>query len=323
MFTRPASPTRRLPIRALAATALAVACSPEVPVPGAPNDTIATADSVRTFSGRFFERNVVFLTTRADSTLVVPWLMTARTRPGSVDRTARGLLARSGTWESFFSASWESPPTRVPWRILPHGSMRLVVGDQEDLDRIVFEEGARQLHVVLGDALVEWSGQGGETFRLVEGALLLSAQRVPGIVLDMARARRASDPRAGDWLVLTSGDSLQVALHDPEGGAEPGPGGWRGWARLGSEEIRWPSLAVEWSATRAFEPARREVPARWTVRSAAGEVTGTLESRAAELIAGEGEGPQLPVDAFFEVAGTLEVRERAYPVHGFLRHEQR
>ena len=322
-MTAPPSHTSRRSVPVLALTLLAVACSEEAPRPDAPDDTATVSDSARTFAGRVFERNVVFLTTRADSAILVPWLVSARTRPGGVDRSARGLLARSGTWEAFFDASWESPPTRVPWRILPHGRMRLIVGDEEDLDRIVFEEGARQLHVVLDDALVEWSGQRGETFRIVEGALLLSSQRVPGVVLDMARARRAGDRPPGDWAVLTSGDSLQLVVYSPEARPPGAPGTWRGWARLDGTDLHWPSVTVEWTGTRGFEPARREVPVSWSLASSAEELTGALEVRGAELRAGEGEGPQLPVDALFDVGGTVTVGGRTYPVRGLLRHAQR
>ena len=126
-----------------------------------------------------------------------------------------------------------------------------------------------------------------------------------------------------DWAFLTSGDSLQLVLYSPRANPPGAPGGWRGWARLRDGDIQWPSLTVDWRGTRAFEPARREVPMGWTVTSAANELTGTLEVRASELHAGEGEGPQLPVDALFDVAGTVVVQDRSFAVRGFLRHEQR
>lgn len=324
VMTNPLTPIHAIPAALLLTAALATACTSEPPSSDRSEPTTdATQDTGRTFVGHGFERNVVFLTTRSDSAIVVPWLVTARTRPGGVDRTARGFLARNGAWEPFFQSTWETSPTRVPWRILPRESMRLIVGDEENLDRIVFEEGSRQLHVILEDALVEWSGQRGETFRLVEGSLLLSSQRVAGIALDMARARRADDGPLGGWAFLTSGDSLQVVLHSPRARPPGAVGAWRGWARTANEaELQWPALTLAWESTRAFEQARREVPSSWSLASPDGELRGAIEAQSSWLDVGEGEGPQLPVDALFEVGGTVTLDGGDYPVQGLVRYEQ-
>ena len=170
--------------------------------------------------------------------------------------------------------------------------------------------------------LAEWTGPRGESFRLLEGSLVLSNTRVPGFVLDMARARRVRDPEGGDWGVLLAGDSLQVILHAPEASASPAPGRFRGWARMGLEEYHWPELTVTWSETRAFERARRDVPVSWRVSSPDGEMDAELAVRTAQIEAAAGEGPQLPVEALFEVEGTVRIGESSYSVRGLLRHFQ-
>jgi hypothetical protein len=300
-----------------------VSCSREpAEAPASEPEAAADTATAESFQGRIFERSIVFLTPRRDSLLMVPWLLTAHTVPGGVRRDVRGLLARADTWEAFLSESWETPPTRTPWRLLPSTQMRLIVGDGDRVEEILFDEGLRQLEVALAEPLAEWSGQRGETVRLLRGSLVLAATRVPGLVLDLSRGRAAREGAGGDWAVLVDGDSLRLVLHAAQF-LEPGStGAFRSWALLGEQELEWPSVTVTWTETRAFERARRDVPVQWSATSSTGDLSVELTVRNAEIQAGEGEGPQLPVDALFDVEGTVRMGENVYPVRGLLRHTQ-
>ncbi len=298
------------------------ACSGSEPNPGRTASQTGDTAPTGNFRGRFYERSFVFTTLTGDSAFLVPWLMSMRTRPGAVEREAHGFLARSGTWEEFYSERWESPPSRAPWRILPHGSLRIIVGQGDAIDGILFEEGSRELELEMDDALQEWTGPRGETFQLQKGAAYLSDRRVDGLVLDVVRGRGADEPEPGDWAFLTSGDSLQVVLESPELAAPGTVGAYRGWARLDFRNLQWPSVTVDWTEVRAFQPARRDVPVAWTVSSDDDDVSGVLGVKTTQIHAGDGPGPVLPVDALFEVAGTLEIQGRAYPVRGLFRHSR-
>ncbi|MFG1690665.1 DUF1499 domain-containing protein [Gemmatimonadota bacterium] len=283
----------------------------------------AEAPDASVFHGREYERYVVFMTSQGDSTLVVPWLFSSQAVPGGVQRETRGWLARGGSWEPFHSDAWETSPSRAPWRILPHGPVRLIVGPGDALEGVVYESGARLLEVGPGELLVEWRGQRGETYRVQEGVALLSNQRIDGVVMDLARARAAGDPVPGDWLFLISGDSLYFFVDSPDGGTEGGSASYRGWAQLDFRELQWPEILVEWEEVRAFEPARRDVPLRWSIATADGDMEGTLLIQSSNMEVGTGEGPLLPVDAFFEVEGSIRVEGGEYPVRGLVRHIQR
>ncbi|MFC1791193.1 hypothetical protein ACFL0I_01845, partial [Gemmatimonadota bacterium] len=74
---------------------------------------------------------------------------------------------------------------------------------------------------------------------------------------------------------------------------------------------------------RPFEPARRDVPMGWEISSPLGELEGVLAVVAPFLKVGEGEGPVLPVDALYQVAGTVILEGREFPVQGLIRHLQR
>lgn len=313
---------RLFPVGALLALALA-SCSPESPPRGAPGIAPEEVNAGGAVQGNVFERAVVFVTATGDSTLIVPWLFTARTKPGGVERTARAWLARGGEWEPFFQESWETEPTRVPWRLHPRGALRLVMGDGEAVEALVFEGGPRQLEVNLAATRVEWSGSQGETYLVADGAAVLADRRLPGLVLDLARARRGDTQAGGDWAFLMSGDSVQVVLSGTDGTAN-GQGPFEGWGRLqDGRELPWRDLAVSWVETRAFEAARRDVPVRWRFADDGGEMAADLVALATHIEAGEGEGPLLPVDALFEVSGTVRVGEATYPVRGLVRHAQR
>jgi hypothetical protein len=278
----------------------------------------------RNFQARHYERHIVFLTFQGDSTLIVPWSFSARTRPDGVDREVRGWLARSETWDAFLWERWEAPPNSAPWRILPHGPVRLVVGAEDAVETILFQEGGRNLEVSPGELLVEWSGQRAQTFRIHEGRIVLSDQTVEGHVLDVSRAWQAGNEPPGDWGILLSGDSLQVVLEDPGGDPAGDPAGRAYTLRARIEFLtrEWRDVRLTWSELRAFEPARRDIPMSWEIETEEGDLSGSLDATAPYLEAGEGEGPMLPVLALFEVVGTLSFGGGDYPVRGLIRHSQ-
>lgn len=285
--------------------------------------TDGEAGAERNFQGRIYERNFVFTTLGRDTAFVVPWLFTVRTRPGGVERHIRGWLARGETWDAFYDEVWEGPPSRAPWRILPRGPLRLVVGENDAVENIVFEAGPRALELELGEALAEWAGPEGETLRIHDGSLYLADRRLPGLILDMARSARADQPAPGDWMFLVSGDSLQMVVERPFT-ARTAPADslatYRAWARLDFRTLQWPEVRVTWSEVRSYEPARRDVPQAWTLSGGEPALAGTITAETARLQAGDGAGPTLPVDAVFLVAGDLVLQGRTFPVRGFVRH---
>jgi hypothetical protein len=299
-------------------------CEPGVPPP--PETATIEADTTtvgRNFDARSYERHIVFLTVRGDSTLLVPLSFSARTQPGGVSREIRGWLARGETWDPFLAEKWDSPPNSAPWRILPRGSVRLIVGQGDALETILFQEGGRNLEMNLGELLVEWSGQQAQVYRVHEGSLTLSDQTVEGNLLDLTRAWAADDEPPGDWGFLVSGDSLHAVMEDLQPGVGPEGGAFTVRARVSFLDRQWQGVRFVWSEVRAFEAARRDVPLGWEIQSLEGDLEGTLTSTTPFLEAVEGEGPVLPAEGLFLVSGTLTLDGADYPVHGFIRHRQR
>jgi hypothetical protein len=299
------------------------ACGEPDPEP-VPTDTpgqASTAPSAGT--ERIYERSFAFVAQLGDSLLLVPWVLRHEARPDSVAREASAWLARGGTWESFYDEAWRTPATQAPERVLPHGALSLVVRDGDLIDGLVYQDGPRNLEIVMGEVLAAWVGPGGETFDVLEGAAYLSEERIDGLVVDVSRSWTPAEPPTGDWAFLVSGDSLRMVMAaDIEHGLDDEPV-YRVWAQRGLEDTVWPEARVTWSGRQAFPPARRDVPTAWTVSTRDGSLRGSLESVSAEIRARDGAGPLLPVRALFHVAGTLTADGGSFPVQGILVHQRR
>lgn len=300
---------------------LAAACGEDPgPAPGGPAEAGAPADTADATPRRSYERSVVFVSVTGDSLFVVPWILEATTVPGGVERAARGWLARNGAWDSFLQASWTSPPNREPWQIIPNGPFRILVGEGDRLDRIYYDGGNRALEISLEESLAEWTGNRGGSFHVLEGGLVLGDRRVPGRILDASQGIRVSEGSLGDWLYLLSGDSAAVVIQAPLYSEDEMA--YQGWARDGDQDLQWPEVRVSWEESRAFEPARRDVPSRLSIQTPSGSLAGELMVMTMQIQAGEGPGPLLPVDGVMEVEGVVRIQGRELPVRGILRHRQ-
>lgn len=300
---------------------LTVGCGDPAPAESGTDAPAAEGvDSVPQAPRRNYERSLVFISTTGDSLLVVPWILEATTVPGGVDRAVRGWLARNGAWEQFLRDAWRSPPNREPWRILPRGPLRILVGQGDRLDRIFYEGGSRRLEVSLDETEAEWTGNRGGSFNVMEGGLVLGDRRVPGRVLDVSQGIRVREGSLGDWIFLVSGDSLTLVAQAPLYQEEEMS--FQGWARDGFQDLQWPELVVEWAERRAYEPARRDIPSVITIRSPSGNLQGELQVVSMQLETRAGPGPILPVDGIMDVEGTLRIQGRELPVRGILRHRQ-
>jgi hypothetical protein len=275
------------------------------------------------FEGRIYERDFVFAAVDGDSVFIVPWMMLATETPDTVEREAHAWLSRGGVWDAFYDERWATPVDQEPTLLLPHGGLSLLVREGGVIDGLVFHEGPRSLEIILDQVGASWTDARGGSFEVLTGAAYLADQRIDGMILDVTRGSVTGRPTGGDWAFLLSGDSAQFVLAaDEEHGRDAEPL-YRGWGDLGEEEVAWPEVRVDWRRTEAFPPARRDVPVEWTISSADGSVQGELQAVSAEIRAGEGPGPLLPVRALYEVTGELRGANGSWPVHGVLVHERR
>ena len=302
---------------------LLAACGEAAPDPPTETDGNTPGAAVTGRQIPTYERSIAFAGFVGDSAFLVPWVMRTSAGPDSVVREAYGWLGRRGTWDAFYAERWTTPPTRAPARILPHGSLRLLVQEGDVVDGVIFGDGARRLELAMGGMWATWGGPRGESIELMEGVAYVADQRVEGAIIHMARASGDASPPGGDWAILVSGDSMHLVLAaDAEEGGDTQPV-YRGYAHDGDSERVWPDLEVTWMATEAFPPARRDVPVEWRISSADGSMSGDLAVLSSDIRAGVGPGPLLPVRALYDVEGEIAVREGTYRVRGLLVHERR
>lgn len=306
----------------LLATALA-ACGDREQPPATGTAGVAPAADSGNFVRRVYERNFVFASLEGDSVFFVPWLMQATEHPDSVRREARAWLSRGGVWDGFYAERWATPPSRATTRIVPHGALGLLVGDEGAIDGVIFEDPPRSLEIILGEATSPWTGSRGGSFHVLTGSAYLADRRIDGMVLDMARGATGAEVPGGDWGFLLSGDSAHFVFSaDEEHGGDRVPS-YRVWGRHDGEEFGSASVGFEWNRTEAFPPARRDIPVEWEFESDDGLLSGRLEAVSAEIQPGEGPGPLLPVRAVYEVTGELEAPQGRFSVHGIVVHERR
>jgi len=269
-------------------------------------------------AGTTYRRTVVFVGSSRDSSMYVPWEFTNRVEPDRILRSTRGWLGRAGEWRLFVEDDWSTETTRTPWRILSRGSARLIVGMDDALREIYFQEGVRDLSVRLGEVIAEWSGQRGETYRLLNATSRLAGVETSGLVLDALTARPNDAEEAAELALVTGGRRFQLLLADSEG-----PDPYRAWARLDAETYSWPEVDVAWPELYTFERARRDIPVVWTISSSDPELAGRFEAVSSHQHTMRGTGARLPALGVYEITGSVTVGSERIEVSGFLRHFQR
>lgn len=296
---------------------MAAACSGEPGNPGSmrvEGPALAPPDSL---AGNRYERHLAFFALEDESPLVVAWSFSANTREDAVDREARIWLARGGVWDAFHQSSWETPAARAPWRIIPHEGVRIIVGERDALTALLYRGAGRELEMWLGEALAGWTSRPGELIQMREASTILSDNAVAGTLVDLSFARQASGATPGSWALLISED-IQVFLRGPFDAAADST--FYGWGTLRARNFDWPSVVVTATRSRAFEPARRDVPVAWRFQSPDADLTGRIEAMSTHMEAGEGPGPQLPLIAISEVEGSIVIDTVPHRVRGVLYH---
>ncbi len=341
---------------ALAAVVLlAPACGGESePEPAAPEADLPATDPQEPSPPEgqaIYERSLVFVSgpqpqsasAEADSTVVIPWSFRSLTVE-DLDIRERGVwLGGVDGWEALAveADTGQASPASLgpPWRIVPGRRVRMVVAPGDVLEALIFRGEGRELEARPGVVLSEWTRPPREAVRIHRGSAILPADApsgvpagvVEGFLADLALPLGSGTAPEADWIFVHGGEALQAVLVERPDPVQEGVHAFRGWVRIGEEEVTWEEVALRWDEVRAYEPARRDVPARWSLHldpfdpddeEAPPRLAGYLEAVSSHLTTGPGDGPLLPVQGFFRLRGELVLSGDTTVVTGVARHRQ-
>lgn len=275
-----------------------------------------------------FDRRLVFIgSDEADSLAVI---FDFATLDGStiLERYAFAWLSRGLNPEQFLALDWKTEPIREPWRLVPHGPLRLLVGDGE-FETLLFRHEAGDLRLAIGEELSQWSVDQRSFFTLRRGELRVAGDMFQGILLDVQSSRRQDPAVPGDdepatqplglaatydEFVLTDWRDLFLIVSAIPQRADV-------WLRH-PEERSWTNVSVEWLEEHAYEPARREIPARWWIETADGQLRGEIRAEAHDILLLD-EGARPAIKGVLLATGWIEIDGERTRIFGVVRHGQR
>lgn len=303
-----------------------------------------------------YDRRLIFLGPGEELPTAAIFDFAALSDSSSLRRGVRARLVDGQEWVPLLDEGWEMQPMREPWRLVPHGPLKVVVGDAGEMDALLLR-GDVELRLEPGASIAEYSPDAGTQLVLRQGRLRLGTEPVTGILLDAQLARAVSpaaaragfaDTAAADSAAApgadtgsagseTGGADETPAVADPAPTARPGAEGLlldnsgyyvvfapsaegdMAWVHAGGrDDVRRGARLVpfEWETLRE---SGVEAPTAWRVSSPGEALGGELRAQAADRALLEG-GADPGVIGYVIVTGWIEDRGVRRNVYGLIRH---
>ncbi|HEX7091580.1 MAG TPA: hypothetical protein VF192_15675 [Longimicrobiales bacterium] len=303
----------------------------------------AGVDSLAARPPAAYERRMLFLAGPETRPVVALFDFATLHGGAGLRRAARAWVGRRDGWDSIFVATWDSEPVRVPWLLVPHRAFRLLVGDDGEIEALVYR-GDPELRLVPAPHFASWSRGRGAQLLLRSAQLVQNGTSTPGVVLDVQLGRElprawaadrvaASGPADGtpsadgalapptappdpdsatyDEVYVTDGEELHVVVT-----SAPATGDLL-WIVAGPEERIVEGLRLEAGAARGGRTG-----ATWRIAAPDAALQGELRAVGSPLEVAAGDGVTPAPIALFVVRGWVELRGVRRPVYGLLRRGQ-
>lgn len=249
----------------------------------------------------------------------------------SLRRGVRLRLLENGAWSALLDDGWEMDPMREPWRLVPHGPMKIVVGDAGDVDALSFD-GEPPLRLEPGLTIAEHSPDAGTQLVLRQGRLVLGGSAVPGVLLD-AQLGRALSPSGPPPQPTAEGDSAFSPTPAPRPGAEAllvdNAGYYAVFGRSAAGDLAWIHSVGRNDSRRGarLDPSDWELdsesglrlPTSWRVVAPGDILAGELTVEASDPARLE-QASELTALGYVVVTGWIEDRGVRRDVYGLVRH---
>lgn len=300
-----------------------------------------------------YNRRLLFLGSGTDLPTAAVFDFVALSDSAGIRRGARARVVVDTAWRVLMDDGWEMDAMREPWRLVPHGPLKMVVGEGGDLGALVVRD-TSITRLELGPTIAEHSPDVGTQLVLRNARLGLDGAAVDGVLLD-AQLGRAVSPmlasrttRAAALLPDTAGPGAEADTAGPAAGsvaafgapsatpiARPGAealllggagyyavlatasSGSLVWIRsAGQDDVRGGTTLepTAWSS----DAGGAQVPTAWRIVSG-GTLEGELTARSTDPVLLDGPGG-VDALAYVLVDGWLEDRSVRRDVHGLVRH---
>jgi hypothetical protein len=284
-----------------------------------------------------YERRLVFLGPGSDLPTAAILDFTALSDSAGVRRGARVRWLDAGEWRQVMDAGWEMAPLRDPWRVLPHGPLKVVVNDAGEIGAVSYR-GEPSLRLESGRILAESSPDAGTQLVLRQARLMVADEEaVMGVLLDAQLGRPVrpsgrtpgaaapdSTALAGDTLPPTpvaraGAEALLVADSGYHAVLASSASGELAWISYGGRDEIRREVALEPIAWADFREADIQVPTGWRITAPEGQVTGELMAEVADHAALPDLGDVAAL-GYVLVSGWIEDRGVLHEVFGIIRH---
>ena len=291
-----------------------------------PPATVGGADTVAATPTTpvVYTHELLFVGEIADTPLVAPFLFRTTDLGAEHRRSAQAWLGLGGTWDAFLDERWTAPAGGSVWQILPHGELRITAGEAGEIDGIVFQRETRRLRMQLGKSSPGWIAAERARYRVRESEIQLGDRIVPGGVLEVQRlVRERSGERGATDVVFLFGDrSLRLLIVNSATDTSENDSSL-GWTSTAAAEEVWDQAHARGIEVRSVEPARRDIPLRWSYAIPGAGIRGEVAALGYEVVLGEEEGERREVEVWYSVEGNAEVDGETRRVFGTVYHEQR
>lgn len=278
-----------------------------------------------------YERRMIFLGPgqRLPTAAIVDFV--AVSDEAGLRRGVRARLSDGTEWSRLMDAGWEMDRMREPWLLVPHGPMRLVIGDEGEVDAIVFRSDS-EVRIEPGGLLGQRRADAGTQLVLRQGRLAFGGDLVQGILLDARLGRALSTPperdRADDQEVRSADDGATPTVMPGAEALLLGEAGfYLVFGRSAEDQLAWLKYthedellagarltAVGWE----LDPEGFRVPNAWQIIGndyLAGELVAEVVDGVDVSATGEAEGLSYAI-----VSGWVEDRGVHRDVYGVVRH---